>query len=265
MSSAEDVEKWIGHSRMSDPAHHAAAIADLPSAVDLLADIIGGLLIHADWLSAYGLDETQFATVSRTTLPIADRLDQVAIRDGQAFHIARPPRRRSVGTCRDFALMLCSFLRCKGVPSRLRCGFAAYLGGRWEDHWVCEYWNRETRNWHLGDAQIDGVLADTYRIAVDRTDVPRNSFMTASDAWTACRNGRFQSEHFGHGAISGLWFVKLNVIRDHLVLNHREISAWDTWRAAPASTRVVSDQDRALIDGIASDPAQSLIEIAPDW
>ena len=124
---------------MSDPAHHAAAIAGLPVDIDQLTGLISGLLVHSDWLSEYGLGESQSG--ARVTLPIAERLDQLMRRTSQTLDLVRPPGLRSVGTCRDFALMLCSFLRCKGIPARLRCGFATYLGNGWEDHWVCEYWH----------------------------------------------------------------------------------------------------------------------------
>jgi hypothetical protein len=44
--------------------------------------------------------------------------------------------RKAVGQRRDFALMMCAFLRAKGTAARVRCGFASYFGEGWEDHWV---------------------------------------------------------------------------------------------------------------------------------
>jgi len=265
MSDHQDGQRWVRHSRMSDPAHHAAAIADLPADIDRLTGLIGGLLVHSDWLSEYGVDESQGGAASRATLPIADRLDQLIRRDSQALHLARSPGLRSVGTCRDFALMLCSFLRCKGIPARLRCGFAAYLGGGWEDHWVCEYWHDESQQWRVSDAQIDRVLIRKYTITFDPADVPRSSFMTAGQAWGGYRAGKYDPDDFGHGETTGRWFIKVNVLRDHYVLNNQEVSAWDTWRAAAPAERVVGEGDIAVLDDIAAHPAQPLIEIAPDW
>nr|WP_246715041.1 hypothetical protein [Rhizobium sp. BK196] len=34
--------------------------------------------------------------------------------------------------------MLCAFLRNKGIPARVRCGFASYFSAEWEHHWLCE-------------------------------------------------------------------------------------------------------------------------------
>ena len=261
----ESIERWIGHSRMSDPAGHAAGIADLSPKVGVLNDIIQGVLIHADWLSAYGMDEAQLDPASRTTLPIAQRLEQIFARDTRALDVKRSPAGRSIGTCRDFALLLCSILRSQGVPSRLRCGFSAYLGDGWEDHWVCEYWDRQAQAWRLSDPQLDVVLQARLRITFDPTDVPRRSFMTAGQVWLDCRAGKSDPDRFGHGETNGLWFVMVNVFRDHYVLNNRETSTWDTWRAAPEATRVVNDQDAPLLDNIATRPEQPLIEINPDW
>jgi hypothetical protein len=65
----------------------------------------------------------------------------------------------------------------------VRCGFATYFNRRWVDHWVCEYWDKQSRQWRLSDPQIDGVLKDRCRIEFDPKDVPRQAFLTAGQAW----------------------------------------------------------------------------------
>jgi hypothetical protein len=94
--------------------------------------------------------------------------------------------------------------------------------------------------------------------------LPR-SFMTVGQAWTACRSGERDPGRFGHGAVKGLWFVKVNVVRDHCAINNRETSTWDGWREASKSKRIVSDQDCALLDDIAARPECAMIDINPDW
>jgi hypothetical protein len=261
----ENIERWIGHSAMSDTGRHAVAVAELPPGIGALNSVLQGLIIHSDWLRAYGVDESRFDRVSRETLPVAERLDLILERDARALTERRPPALRTVGTCRDFALMLCGLLRSKKIPARLRCGFASYLGDGWEDHWVCEYWDRETQRWLLSDAQLDEVLKEKRQIAFDPANVPRGLFMTAGAAWTACRSGHHDPDRFGHGTTTGLWFVKVNVMRDHYAINNREVSGWDTWRAAPLAQRAISDQDRALLDRIADCPQQPIVDIDPDW
>ena len=67
--------------------------------------------------------------------------------------------------------------------------------------------------------------------------------------------------------VTGLWFVKVkvNVIRDHYVLNDRETSPWDGWRAAALSQRIVYESENTLFDSLAADPEQQTIEVRPDW
>jgi hypothetical protein len=260
-----NLERWTVHSSMSYPAGHAAVIADLPCDIGLLNTVVQGVLIHSDWLAAYGVDNNHLLAASRTTLPVADRLDSIFEKDAQSLQIRRSPQNRAVGTCRDFALMLCSFLRSKGIPSRVRCGFANYFSNHWEDHWVCEYWNEQARTWRLTDPQIDGLLKERCRIEFDPKDVPRHAFVTAGQAWLDCRGSRSDPDRFGHSEILGPWFIKLNVLRDHYALNGHETSAWDGWRAAPLSNRMVAEQDIALLDDLAACPEQQLVEELPDW
>jgi hypothetical protein len=260
----ENVERWISHSAMSDTGRHDSAVAEMPSSVGALNAAVQGIIIHTEWLGAYGVKESDFASVSRDTLPVADRFALVLRDDARPLVVRRSPEKRTVGTCRDFALVLCGLLRSKGVSARLRCGFANYFNDGWEDHWVCEYWDRKRQSWHLNDAQLDDILKGRLGIAFNPTDVPRGSFLTAGQAWAGCRAGQRDPDQFGHGATKGLWFVKVNVVRDHYAINDREISEWDGWRDVPESKRVVTEADVAVLAAIAARPAQPIVEMAPD-
>lgn len=240
-------------------------MAGLPAEIGALNQVIQGVLVHSDWLAEYGLDEGLLHAGSRQTLPVSRRLADIFQRDARPLQIPRSPDRRAIGTCRDFALMLCSMLRGNGVPSRVRCGFASYFHDGWEDHWVCEYWDGSVRAWRLGDPQLDGTLRGKCRVGFDPADVPRGSFVTADRAWLDYRAGRSDPGRFGHGQTTGAWFLKVNLIRDHYVINNRETSPWDAWRAAPSPMRAISDHDAAMLDGLAACPDRALAEITPDW
>lgn len=261
----KEIERWAAQSPMSDPGPHAAAIAGLPDAVGSLSAIIQGVLVHADWWRDYGLDPAALDASARRTLPVAERLADVLRRDPRPFGVARSAGQRSTGTCRDYALLLAAFLRCKGVPARVRCGFAAYFDTAWEDHWVCEYRDAAAGTWRLADAQIDPMLRARNRITFDAADMPRSVFLTAGEAWRACRGAGADPGAFGHGNVTGLWFVKVNLLRDHLVLNGRETSPWDRWREAPEAQRLVREEELPLLDDLAASPAQPLVGMAPDW
>ncbi len=249
---------------MSDPECFGSRLGRFPANVKPLSQIVQGLLIHSDWLAEYSLKADK--ALSRETLPVADRLRQVLARDASPLDVSRPPEKRIPATCRDFALMLCSFLRCNGTPARLRCGFANYLGNNaWEDHWVCEYFDFETKKWQLADAQIDAVLKDRYEIDFDAARVPRSSFRTAGDVWLDCRAGGLDPLVCGHGTTVGLWFIAVNVARDHLALNGTETSLWDTWRAARDLRRSVMSIDPSKFDDLAERPEQKITQLEPFW
>lgn len=265
MTSPRPLGHWTVQSRMSDLGRHASSIARLPDGVSNLNAVVQGLLLHSDWLAEYGVTSREGDASARRTLRVEDRLDDVFRQHQAPLYETRSTDKRSIGTCRDYALTLCSFLRAKGVPARVRCGFAAYFTREWEDHWVCEYWTAESEAWRLSDAQLDERVASKLGIAFDPADVPRHLFLTAGEAWTRCRREEIDASSLGHGDVTGPWFVKVNVLRDHLALNGRETSDWDRWREAPEEARVVSGHEIALLDDLSARPEQPLVDISPDW
>lgn len=263
---SDDPGRWLHQTRMTDPGPEASMLDGLPSALNAVCRIVQGVLIHLEWVGAYGLSERDFARASRDTLSLSDRLRRLADADPRPLAIPRMATARSPGTCRDYALMLCGLLRHHGIPARVRCGFAAYFReGHWEDHWICEAWAGAERRWRRIDAQLDDVLGERLGITFDPTDLPSNVFMSAGDAWRRCRSGGEDPEMFGHGPTCGMWFMRVNVMRDHLVLNGAEVSAWDTWRNATAAHHVLLNDDVSVADDIVTNPAQAMRMMAPPW
>lgn len=263
-SIEQSPNRWLAHSPMTEPAALAALVARLPNEVAALNRVVQGLLVHCDWLEQYD-EVAAFGTVSRSTLPVEQRLAALIERDGRALDEGRVPARREIGTCRDFALLLCAFLRTKNIPARLRCGFASYFGEDWEDHWVCEYWDSRGAGWCLSDAQLDSVIAAACGVTFDTSDVPRHMFLTAGEAWLRCRTGSDDPQRYGQGSIRGVWFMMVNAARDALAINNRETSAWDRWREARPELRSVSPEKLAAIDELARNPATAMVALEPPW
>src|SRR5260370_32554017 len=134
---------YAGHGPVTELGEYAGEFASLRADLYGHCRFVQGIVLHSDWASAYGLMDTG---LSRETLPVAERM-RLAKR---MLPAEKPP-----GTCRDFALMLCSILRQHAVPARVRCGFATYFTTNpFEDHWVCEYWSEAKGGWALADAQL---------------------------------------------------------------------------------------------------------------
>ncbi len=232
------VDRYLGHGEWTDPGEHRAAVAALGDDLPSLLEAVRGLLVHGDYLDLYDLSAAEFSGHSRDTMSVAARLTQILSRDASPLSNARPPAGRAVATCRDYALLLCAFLREKGIAARVRCGFARYFAqGRFEDHWVCEYWNEAADRWHFADAQLDAETRRHLGIDFDTSALPDGWFLTSDKAWQLWRSGMHIGGDFGHGAVDGAWFLAVNLARDLLALHMREVSGWDGWRNAPPELR----------------------------
>ncbi len=253
----DDPRKYYkAHGSMSRVDEQAARLSELPQNVAALCAVIQGVLIHRDLAFAYGATFPQERQRDAHIRPVAAMLARIHELDGNPLALAREPGRRMVGVCRHFTLMLCAMLREQGIPARARCGFGAYFTrGRFEDHWVCEYWNAGEARWVLVDAQLDAVLRKMLTPDFDPLDVPRDRFIIAGDAWQMCRAGRADPDLFGLSFIPhlhGSWFIAGNVIRDLAALNRMEMLPWDVWGLMPSAEAALSDETKSLLDRIAA-------------
>jgi len=230
--------------------------AALPKDVGALCEVIQGVLMHGD--IAPFLYNITFSEEQRRDMhirPIGEMLSRIRALDPRPLTIARDPANRLPTVCRHFSLMLCAILREQGVPARARCGFGAYFTpGKFEDHWVCEYWNASQARWILVDAQLDGTQRKALHIDFDPLEVPCDRFIIAGDAWQQCRAGRADASAFGltYVGMSGLWFIAGNVIRDLASLNRMEMLPWDVWGMMEMQDAGLTDERKALLDRIAA-------------
>jgi len=229
----------------------------MPAEIGALCKVVQGVLIHRDiapWL--YDLALSEQARDDAHIRPIAAMLARIHASDPRPLGAARDPAKRLTGVCRHFSLMLTAMLRHRKIPARTRCGFAGYLTpGRFEDHWVCEYWNADQVRWILVDAQLDAVQRKAFGIRFDPLDVPRDRFVVAGDAWRAWRAGGADPNLYGLSHVPGLlgsWFIAGNVARDLASLNRMEMLPWDVWGLMPANDAGLDEKKRALLDRIAA-------------
>ena len=108
-------------------------------------------------------------------------------------------------------------------------------------------------------------MREACHIVFDPSDMPEGTFLTAGEAWLWCRAGRLSPNDFGHGEHKGLWFISMNVVRDSLSLNGREMSPWDTWREARPETRRLSPVQLLRIDELARYPERLPDPLTPPW
>src|ERR1700737_3686009 len=191
-------------SRVSDPEERAALLDALPADPGRLVAAVSGLVLHPLFVGPLGITPAAGSEDDVECRRLPRILDRIVARDPAPLDVARPPERRFIGICRDYALLACAALRHHGVPARLRVGFATYFTpGYLEDHWVCEY--------HAGDR---------WRL-LDPDDVPRDAFLVAGDVWQRTRAGAIDPETCGVPRIGivGRGFIAASVVRDLAALN----------------------------------------------
>lgn len=217
-------------SEYTDPSIHRSYIDELPNDIGLLCEFVQNLLVHAYWLDKYDFQIEDSAKFTEMQMRYAkDILDLAFVKSHNSLNKNKKSQNRVVSICRDFSLILCTVLRTKGIPARTRCGFATYLTqDHFEDHWVCEYWNDSESRWVMVDAQLDDVHLKTLNIDFNPLDVPSSRFIYAGEAWGLCRSGDVSPEKFGILNLTGLPFIKGNLIRDLFSLNKIELLGWDT-------------------------------------
>lgn len=255
-SAMNDLSYYTIHSKYSDPGSFAKFFNDLPSDVTAIASVVHGLVIHQDATnSLYHFELSKDRELEANTRYIEQILEIIIKRNDSPLSITREPNSRFVGSCRDFALLTCSILRAKGIPARLRCGFATYFHDDWfPDHWVCEYWDLSSKAWRLVDSELGEEEKDYYHVDFDHINISRENFLVAGKVWLGAKNDQYNPDIYGVKAINikGLWFIRADVYRDLASLNKIELLPWDYTKYYDQRISELSEIDLLLTDQIAN-------------
>jgi hypothetical protein len=233
-----DLEKaspWQTQSRVTRVGRSGPAIDELPSTLGALREASLRLVAH------------YMGNSDGSTGPITgERLKEVDLRYADAMFGRlldmgtprlsrdRPPEERLPGCCRDFAVLFVSMARHKGIPARVRVGYATYFKSGWYlDHVIAEVWSSGEKRWRLVEPEITGSVVA--RVGFDPLDVPRDQFVTGPLAWIAARSGRIDPERFVVAPdleipyTRGWLSLRHHVVQDLAALNKAEMLVWDQW------------------------------------
>jgi hypothetical protein len=145
-------------------------------------------------------------------------LAEIFRRDPKGLTMECSVEDKLVLTCRYEAILMASILKTKGIPARVRAGFAGYFEGdtvAW-DHWINQYWNKEESRWVTID--VDGSL---HRTGFDMYDIPDGKFEWSANAWLAAREGKRDEDYFNNaGGYKGLITIAWQLFYDfHCMMN----------------------------------------------
>lgn len=156
----------------------------------------------------------------------AAMLAELYRRDERGLVLGRLPENKLILTCRFTSILIASLLKIKGIPARVRAGFAPYFnvdgipGGKSDDHWINQYWNEQESKWVTID--VDGSLEDYVKFNL--YDIPEGKFDFSADAWLQVRRGEVDGEHFYNaGGYSGLVAIGWELFYDFHCLMNNEV------------------------------------------
>jgi hypothetical protein len=212
------LEFYKGHSVITNPGRYAGMYEALPESIPELCKVVHGLLMHEFHTSRYGVNLPEHRKKESRLREVENIIQRAMELAEKPLIEPREPEDRVISNCRDYAVLMCSFLRDKGIPARARVGFATYFDPYLhQGHWICEYWDLEKRRWVQVDAQLDDIQKRHYEIDFDTLDVPAGKFLYAGEEY---RIEDKNSDDFD--------FVKRTLIQDLAALNKIEAELWDT-------------------------------------
>lgn len=150
-------------------------------------------------------------------------LSELYRKDDRGFVTDRHEEDRLILTCRFVSILMASILKSKGIPARVRSGFAPYFnifGHNSVDHWINQYWDKQNNRWVTID--VDGSLEDYLQF--DPYDIPDNTFDFSADAWISVRERRVEGDHFKDAVgFRGLVTIGWELFHDFHCLMNNEI------------------------------------------
>lgn len=251
---AEDIQEFYAkQSPATDPGEYAYLFEGMsPEVPGIVASVQGVILNLAE------VENEHIPIPGRTInreihlYRVEDMLKAISKKDRQPLAFPRTIENRIVGICAHYALLTCSVLRYKGIPARLRGGFENYYSpDKHHDHWICEYWKASEQRWVRIDPEINDKMIKGMHIDFNSLDLPRNIFITGTEAWQACRSGMENPYHFGvmGNHWDGGWdFVLNEMVLDFMALNKTELLPWADTRLSGKGFNHLTRDEYTLLD-----------------
>lgn len=153
------LDMYRQYSEYTDPGEYAYLYDNLPDSLPELCKLIRAQYINPYELPAYEgqIPEERLNDMMKyPTVKLA--LEALLSYDSSGLVQDRKPEDRLVLICRDNAVLLASILKYRGIPARVRYGFASYLmPGFHASHAICEVWNENDNRWILVDPSTDMI------------------------------------------------------------------------------------------------------------
>jgi len=177
--------------------------------------------------------------------PAAAMIERIQELDPSPLVDRRPPLKRFLGNCRHFATLSCALFRHKGIPARVRAGFAGYfVPNTWADHWIIEYWRPSEERWVRVDPQWGDSWAKQQHRNATSESLAENMYWSGGETWQRCQRGQLDPARCNMGGVNwGIGEVRGSVLFDLAALNKVEVLPWDSWGRMEAAYKSETDAD----------------------
>ncbi len=204
------------YSSFTDPGEYEYLYKNLPNSLPELCSLIKSQFIHVyeelpkyhDQIPKERWNEslTMYPTVQSILKGLLSYDSRGLVKD-------RKVENRLVLACREYAMLLASILKYRGIPARVRCGFATYLNpGSYTSHIICEVWNKNENRWMLVDPSKDMV------------DFGREKFEFGNDAWLKMQNNEIDLKLYSMMGQPGLVIITIALCHDLASILGKRIS-----------------------------------------
>ena len=194
------------YSTYTDPGEYVYVYKDLPDSLQELCRLIRSQFMHpyAELPKYRHLIPQERWNESFKYSTVRSILEGLLSHDSSGLVNNRKPEDRLILGCRDYAVLLASILKYRGIPARVRYGHASYLNpGFHLSHTICEVWNENDKRWMLVDPSMDMV------------DFNREKFDFSNDLWLKMQRDEIDPELYGNpGQYSGLVSILGKVCHD---------------------------------------------------
>ncbi len=236
-SNINEQQFYLTHSRFTTPGEYEYLYAGLPSNVEDIFSVVSNLVFSPMDLPDEQKKKTKNSNKELHYLTIREILEKFSTNSKKDFlKRKKSPDQKIAANCRNVSILLCSMLRHKKVPARLRIGFDCYMyPWIFHDKVLVEYWCQKDQKWKFVDGRLNDSNMARLKIKFDRFNVPTDQFFSAATVWIDCIEGRKSDNKFGSGVPgiiqfkNGLWYIRNTMMHDLMMLNKIELTFWYRW------------------------------------
>jgi hypothetical protein len=243
VNSARILDFYRQYSPNTEPGEYGYLYKKLPTGLMELCVRIKKQLIHPNRIGDFP-ELAGMRYEDETVYSVKDMLSELVKRNPKGLVDERSPKERLRLSCRFHSLLLASILKSRGIPTRVRVGFADYLSppgyGKSIDHWICEVWDKNREKWILVDPDLC------------RVDFDRSEFHFAGDVWRKVRASKDNPERYGSVRWWGMDYIKANVLHDLYCVMNNELIYWEGPAHARKNVSAFDDGDYAILDILSS-------------